>query len=165
MTNFTNTDLFEFYSRLGESTYATQVVEGTLHKCLVIVDFIEQDEHISDDLADNNLEKYRQMTLGKLVKCAKRSDYFSDTLISQLTKFNKERRWVIHRMQEDIGLELRTDADLRSKINIQLDNFSNVGFRLQREIINVLLKEIPKEKLESKKFKEELEKNLKKAGF
>ncbi len=164
MTIIDSDELYEFYALLGQAVHSAQSLEGTLHKVLAVEIHFKSNPPTPNEAAEI-LEKFRGMTLGRLISTAIKNQLFSKNIITLLQSFNEDRRYVIHRLQEDMSAGFRVDVDLRQKISKKLEAIADNGFEINSRIVDEFLRTQTPEIFTSDRFNQELKKNLAEGGF
>lgn len=81
-----------FYTLLGESLCAVQILEDALSHAIVLKKTEPDQKKEADDL----LKQQRFYTLGKAIKIVKEESLLPKPLEIELSKLLKERNWLVH---------------------------------------------------------------------
>jgi hypothetical protein len=129
----TSQDESLLYLLVGEALCMIQLLEGALSTSITLKKDVRHPHRISMGDADNFLERYRSITLGRALKLAKQHNLYSDTLYNDLTVLLEERNWLVrkflHHYLDDIHVN-----EARKKIFHRIKNISNVAKMLQKAI-------------------------------
>ena len=139
-TSYTETDVGELYSLLGESIWNLQHLEiavTTFTAMKILQRKRDKGTEITEDVGERVLNKQRRQTLGPLINAAKRERIIPNDLIERFDLFLKERNWLIHKCVVNEYLSLRNKKnkeDLFSRILV----FSTEAQSLKKEIYKLL---------------------------
>lgn len=81
------------YCHVGEAVCTVQYVEDALSHSIVLKVSVPS----TRSEADLDLEKHQKYTLGKAIRIAREKDIYSELIQNELSKFLKERNWLIHK--------------------------------------------------------------------
>jgi hypothetical protein len=162
--NVSGDELYEFFARLGEAVYFSQVIEGSLHKILIMKQ-IAPGTTITQSEADIALEAMRKETLGRLITIAKKEGLLPAELLDQLDRLNAERKWLIHRMREDTDLGFRNDPDVRLKVTSRVIEIAQFASDLNNDLYGWLIADLGPILISSEKVQKSFAANLKSGGF
>jgi hypothetical protein len=157
-------ELYDFYAQLGQALHALQNVEGTLHRLLAMrIDF--QIERPTPESAERILESYRRQTLGGLIRKAKDHDALESSLLSRLETLNSDRRYVVHRLQEETDGQLRASPDFRRELLRRLERIADSAFAMNRQLTEDVLRREGRHLSDTPAYRAELARQLQMRGF
>ncbi len=120
-----------FYTLLGESLCAVQILEDALSHSIVI----KKTEPDQKKKADNLLKKQRSYTFGRALSIVKKELLLPKPLENELSELLKERNWLIHKSITDNKKDYRTD----SYFNQLFERIKAIASKAQRLQVSIEL--------------------------
>lgn len=111
--------LFEIQSAIGKALWQIQACEDTLAHLITMV--LKLPPRVSLMEAQAILDDVRSKTLGRLIEATKKAVTFDESFDVFMSKFLKERNWLVHR-------SWRTHADFLQDAQAFID----LRYRIQR---------------------------------
>ena len=94
---------------IGAGIWQLQNVEDALDQFITIKHEIKEPGSVSLEEANAILKKHRKKTLGNSINFSKENNVCSVDLQNRLEKFNKERIWLVHKVNIEHGEDLYED--------------------------------------------------------
>jgi hypothetical protein len=126
-------ELEYFYHITGRAIWHLQYVEESLGFLFLYKKIFVNPRSVEPDVAQTELKKVQKKTLGQLVVEIEKNKLLPFELIERLRKFNKERKWLVHKSLIEDGDNLY-NHDGRNDVFGKIEEFTKESILLQKVI-------------------------------
>jgi hypothetical protein len=133
-------DVNHLFNIIGQAVWHLQHLEKvltTFNSLKILQKQRENGKNINETDANSILKKQQRLTLGPLIKAAKKEQTIPKKLIDRFDSFLDERNWVIHKCVINEYLSLRNKDD-KNRLFGRIEKFIEDAILLRREVHNLL---------------------------